>query len=199
MSSHKISKLTYFDIPGRGYAIRMALNYGGVKFEDDRVQFSNWPQLKASTPYGTLPTLVIEGQVYAQSNSLLRYVGKEVGLYPHDHLSSLKVDEIMDAVEDLGRAVPFGENLPERRKTFNETTYPDMLQRIEKRLEQFGSGPYINGEHLSIGDLKLFANLSWFLSGTLDGVDKTVPEKHQRVMALFNAVKNNPKINVNHK
>jgi hypothetical protein len=40
-------KLTYFNGRGRAELSRMIFNAAGVKFEDDRVEFSQWPQLKA--------------------------------------------------------------------------------------------------------------------------------------------------------
>lgn len=41
-------KLTYFDIQAFGEPIRFLLKYGGIEFEDNRIQFSDWPQLKSS-------------------------------------------------------------------------------------------------------------------------------------------------------
>ena len=39
-------KLTYFDGRGRCEHIRLILAYGGIKYEDVRVQFPDWPALK---------------------------------------------------------------------------------------------------------------------------------------------------------
>lgn len=41
-------KLTYFDGKGRGEVIRMAFVLGGVKFQDERISFQEWPALKES-------------------------------------------------------------------------------------------------------------------------------------------------------
>ena len=41
--------LTYYAIPGRGEASRLALTLGGVKFTDDRVPFKEWPERKPKT------------------------------------------------------------------------------------------------------------------------------------------------------
>lgn len=41
-------KVTYFDIMGLGEPIRVLLSYGGLEFEDFRVQKENWPNLKPS-------------------------------------------------------------------------------------------------------------------------------------------------------
>lgn len=36
-----------------------------------------------------------------QSNAILAYVGKEVGLYPKDNWEAAKVDELLGCVEEL--------------------------------------------------------------------------------------------------
>ena len=46
-------KLVYFDLRARGEIIRIILNYGGVEFEDERIQApwvegSDWPKVKPS-------------------------------------------------------------------------------------------------------------------------------------------------------
>ena len=41
-------KLTYFDGKGRGELSRLILAYGGQPWEDDRITFENWPELKPS-------------------------------------------------------------------------------------------------------------------------------------------------------
>ena len=41
-------KLTYFDGRGRGELSRLILAYGGQPWEDDRISFEQWPELKPS-------------------------------------------------------------------------------------------------------------------------------------------------------
>lgn len=77
------SKLSYFPIPGRAEAIRVALHAGGIKFTDERILPANWPALKPTTPFGSMPILTLaDGTVLAQSGTLLRFVGKQTGHYP---------------------------------------------------------------------------------------------------------------------
>jgi hypothetical protein len=39
-------KLTYFNVKGLGEPIRFLLSYGGVEFEDHRLEGEEWPKLK---------------------------------------------------------------------------------------------------------------------------------------------------------
>lgn len=41
-------KLSYFGIPGRGEIARFLFHYGGIKFEDHRFGFEEWPAIKGS-------------------------------------------------------------------------------------------------------------------------------------------------------
>ena len=55
--------------------------------------------------FHALPVLEIDGRPVTQSNSLARYVGKLVGLYPTDDLQALYCDEVLDALEDLNHYI----------------------------------------------------------------------------------------------
>ena len=79
-------KLTYFDFSGsRGEECRLALHLAGVDFEDDRLPMKQWPELKASTPFGGLPVLEVEGKGrLGECNAILTYVGRDHGLQSSD-------------------------------------------------------------------------------------------------------------------
>lgn len=42
-------KLTYFNVQALAEPTRMLLSYGGIPFEDVRIEKDNWPALKPST------------------------------------------------------------------------------------------------------------------------------------------------------
>ena len=50
-NNHPKLKMTYFDARGRGELSRFILAYAGRDFEDNRIQFSEWPALKSSKLY----------------------------------------------------------------------------------------------------------------------------------------------------
>jgi glutathione S-transferase len=95
-------KLTYFDFEGIGEQIRLALLLSGTPYEDDRVSFSEWDALKPMFPFGQLPVVTVDGgPMHAQSNSILRWVGREFSqtLYPASE--ALEIDEAIGLVQDL--------------------------------------------------------------------------------------------------
>merc|ERR1712150_310248 len=55
-------KLTYFNGRGRGETARLCFAVGGVSYEDCRVEQEDWPAMKESTPWGTLPLITVGGK-----------------------------------------------------------------------------------------------------------------------------------------
>jgi glutathione S-transferase len=175
-------KLTYFDFDGgRGECARLALAIGGVPFIDDRVPFAAWKDRKADTPFGALPVLQIDDRTVAQSNSINRYVGKLVGLYPADPWQAALCDEAMDAVEDIGGKIlaTFDLSAAEKkaqRDALASGPIPFFLARLQHRLEDQGGG-YFAGDRLTVADLKVFVWVRHLKSGALDHVSSDVVDR----------------------
>src|SRR2546422_974663 len=95
-------KLTYFDAAtSRGEECRLALHVAGLPFEDERLTRDQWAARKASTPFGALPVLAIDGRQLAQSNAILRFIGSQHGLHPVEPFEAALHESLMCAVEDL--------------------------------------------------------------------------------------------------
>ena len=91
-------KLTYFDFDGgRGEPVRIALHAAGIEFEDERLSFEEFGEMRHTLRFSSLPALEIDGNPVTQSNAILRYIGKMAGLYPEDDLQALYCDEVLDA------------------------------------------------------------------------------------------------------
>lgn len=98
-------KLFYFNIPGKGEAIRLACAYGGVPLDDFRMHSDDFHELKVSgkLAFGQVPALEVNGEsMLFQSAAIMRYIGKLAGLYPtDDDLYAAKIDMIVDQEVDL--------------------------------------------------------------------------------------------------
>ncbi|MBI1195545.1 MAG: glutathione S-transferase [Gammaproteobacteria bacterium] len=168
-------KISYFDIDGgRAEPIRLALSLGGIEFEDHRLSFAEFKEMRAGTPLNALPVFEIDGVAYTQSNAMCRYVGKLTGLYPSDPWQAFLCDEVMDIVEDavlaFGRTMRLeGDELKSARKDLVDGMYTRCLQLLDKRLEAAG-GQYFAGGHLTVADLKAYVWLKRLRSGEQDHV-----------------------------
>ena len=191
-------KLSYFDFHGgRGEPVRLALSIGNITFEDDRVPPSDWGRRKEGTPFGGLPVFEVDGQIVAQSNAILRYVGKVADLYPSDPWQAALCDEAMEAVEDITSKIFASRFLPEeekktQRKALVEGPIPFYLTRLQKRLEAHG-GRYFAADSLSVADLKVFEWIRNLRSGAIDHVPTDLPDRFApKLVEHYERVKNDP-------
>lgn len=192
--------LTYFDFDGsRGEVARLAMNLGGVAFEDRRIPRADWPAYRDSAPFRALPMLEVDGKVIAQSNTINRYVGKLAGLYPKDDWEAARVDEIMDAVEDIttriGATIAMeGDAKVKAREALVAGPIPRFLQQIEARLNS-GGGEWFVEKRLTVADLKCYLWVRWLKSGALDHIPADIADKEAPLLVKhFERVQNHPKI-----
>jgi glutathione S-transferase len=195
-------KLTYFNLPGRGEAARIALSIGNIKFVDERVQFSQWKEMKSSTPWGSLPILTLsDGTVIAQQRAILRLIGKEAGLYPNDVIAAAKVDELMDACEDIGsKTNAVGAGLPQNEKEAARAAAcaeggatHGILQNLDDFIAANG-GCYSVGETLTIADLSIYVGSSTLVSGMYDGVPSDALDCFDNLAMVRKTVRSHPAV-----
>jgi glutathione S-transferase len=193
-------RLIYFDFPGgRGEDCRLALHVAGVDFEDQRVPGAAWAELKPTTPYGALPVLEIEGKGrLAQSNAILRYVGRAHGLHPNDPWQAAMHEALMEAVEDVRATLAPALRIKDEdeKKRVRQELASGPLQRWGAHLEtQIGNdGPFVAGQELHVVDLKLRGLVRWFTSGGLDHVPTDVFANFPKLMRVYEAVENDPRV-----
>lgn len=167
--------LTYFDFDGgRGEPIRIAFHVAGIDFEDNRLSFREFSEMRQGTRFNSLPVLEIDGAAVTQSNALCRYVGKMAGLYPADDLQALYCDEVLDALEDINHyIVPTfgleGEGLRLAREKLADGWLSVYLKGLGELLAR-GGGRYFADNGLTVADLKAFVQTRWLRSGSLDHI-----------------------------
>jgi len=177
-------KLTYFDFDGgRGEPIRLALSIGNIAFEDDRFPLSEFSRIAPTTPFGQVPTFEVDGDVITQTNAILRYVGKQSGLYPEDHLQALYCDEVMDALNDILAkvAVTLRMEDEEEKRLAREALAAGPLTLYAKRFGEMlkaRGGEWFADNRLTIADLRVFLWTRHLTSGLLDYVPTNILEQN---------------------
>ena len=168
-------KLTYFDFDGgRAEPIRIAFHAAGIDFEDKRLSFAEFSEMRHTTRFDAVPVLEIDGDEVTQTNGLSRYVGKLAGLYPENDLQALYCDEALGVVEDAyHHIVPTfgleGDELKEAREKLVEGWLSVYLRGLGELLAR-GGGAYFADNRLTVADLKVFVQIRSLLGGTLDHV-----------------------------
>jgi len=101
MTTQSVPKLYYFDIRGLAEPIRLCFAQAGVKFDDVRIKYEDWPSYKAKMPFGQCPVLEEDGRQLSQSMAILRYVGRKHGLEADDEWDRAVGDELSTSWLDM--------------------------------------------------------------------------------------------------
>ncbi len=175
-------KLTYFDIDGgRAEPIRIAFHAAGIDFEDNRISFAEFSEMRSGMRFNSVPVLEIDGAQITQSNALSRYIGKMAGLYPADALQALYCDEVMGALEDLTYYIVRtfgleGEELRLAREKLVDGWLSVFLRGLDQLLIR-GGGEYFADNQLTVADLRAFVQTRSLCSGILDYVPTDIVQR----------------------
>lgn len=200
-----VPKLTYFDLKGLAEAIRLALTIGDVEFEDSRVDFANWQELKQSTPYGQLPVYEEGEMKVVQSLAILRHVGRKSGMYPTEASAALKVDMILGCVDDIvntirpafsAKVLDTVEYTPEQKAAMLSFIVKSEWPRMFKILNDFipDGETYFVGGALTVADLFWYAIVGTIKSGWWAGVPADVADSYPKLKAVYDNVHAHPKV-----
>jgi len=189
--------LSYFNFPvGRGEECRLALHLAGVEFNDDRISFDDWSSRKPTMPFGAVPVLKIEGKPdLAQSNAILGLIGQQHDLLPEDKFEAALHIAILNYVEEIsmrmGETIQMAEDQKEKAR---HELINGFLKEWASYIDEQIKGPYVNGDKISVADIKLFVLVSMFKQKILDYIPDNYFDTNVKLMELYNAVGTHPKI-----
>jgi glutathione S-transferase len=191
--------LTYFNIPARAEAIRIALRAANIPFTDKKIEFSQWPTVKPTIqPWQQLPVFEADGVTIHQSWNILLYVGKFTNLVPAEVNEEFRMNEIFFACEDLLSAL---NSIPAKTAEEKIAARSSLcaaggkvhvqLQKIENFL---GDREFVAGNIFTVGDCALFATLGNFISGFFDGIPATLLDDFPRLAAYHQRIAARPDV-----
>lgn len=176
MSLPKNITLTYFGIPGRAEASRIALRTAGIAFNDVRLTFPEWGAIKPTVqPWGQLPMLEVDGDKLYQSNAILIYLGKITGFYPKELKDEAKVLELLCGLEDVLSPFAASNSITdpnEKIKARAALVAPGgkVFGELSKVNNFIGDKKFVVGNSLTVADFALFSLLGLLSSGLFDGI-----------------------------
>ena len=192
-------KLMYFDAPvSRGEECRLALHLAKVDFEDVRIKRDQWPGIKPTTPFGSVPVYEVLGKPpLAQSNAILTLIGREHGLHPKDEFEAARHQAMMEHVEDMRHHVSPTLRITDEaeKKKAREALATGFLPTWAAFAEkQIGDGPFFGGANLNVVDLKIFIAYRWVASGALDHIPKTTFDSYKKLTRIHDAVRDDARV-----
>lgn len=190
-------KLTYFNVRARAEILKLIFAAAGVEFEDNRLEGPQWPGLKPTTPFGSMPLLEVDGVTLAQTKAIGRFLAHRFGLAGETDVERAIADSVVDYHDDIATAAQGFKNekdeakKAEGKKKFLDEQLPVFLERLETILKKnpTGSG-YFAGKNLTWADLGLI-----ILFGRL-GINEgdNVLVKYEKLRALHKRLLEHPKI-----
>ena len=193
------SKLTYFDAPmSRGEECRLALHVAGVEFEDNRVKREDWPGIKPTTPFGSVPVFEVPGHpALAQVNAILVLIGRQHGLHPKDDFEAARHEALMSHVEDLRHHVSPTIRIADEaeKKKAREALVASYLPTWGANAEKhIGDGPFFGGSKINVVDFKLHMAVRWFNGGKVDYIPATIFAGFPKLMRVHDAVRDDARV-----
>ncbi|XP_059150769.1 S-crystallin 4-like isoform X2 [Physella acuta] len=133
-------KLIYFNGRGRAELCRLLFVLAGQDFDDVRIQDTDWPAFKATTPFGQLPILEVNGKIFTQSLALATYLAREFGYHGNNNLESLAIEQVVCLTQDLVNKalLVFHELDPGRKMTLADLVVWNSITSFENRLKVTG-------------------------------------------------------------
>ena len=94
------TELIYFDVQGRGTAIRIMLKLAGIDYKDTRIPCNNssWENEKHRFEHmalGQLPILKVGDDIYCQEQAIEEYCAIKAGLTPESPEDAMRVKMII--------------------------------------------------------------------------------------------------------
>ncbi|XP_029636684.1 S-crystallin 3-like [Octopus sinensis] len=200
--------LHYFNHRGRAEVCRMLFAAAGVKYNDRRIEYSEWNNMRSRMPCSMLPVLEIDNRTqFPQSMSIARYLAREFGFHGKSSMEMARVDfishcfyDIMDdymrMYQDREGRMRFERNQdmscsPERRMRFRETCQR-LLPYLERTLEMHNSGnQYFMGDQMTMADMMCYCALENPLIE-----EPSFLSRYPKLQSLRNRIQNHPKISM---
>lgn len=172
---------------------------GKQEFEDDRISFEEWPNLKSKMPLEAVPVADVDGKQVTQSMALVRYFGKMSGLYPEDSWNALMVDQVVETVMDMQSSLfsfkgDDKDAMREAREKMLKTDVPRYWGGMEKMLEDYPEGPYVLGEKLSIADISIAVLYAFVKAELLDFIPQDGLDGYPKMEKVLHSVMAIPEV-----
>lgn len=177
-------KVTYFDMHGRADLTRLILTLANVPFEDERLSFPEWQQLKPTTPLAKLPLMQVDGTTYVQSMSMARYAAKIAGLYPAEPLEAFRAEMISDTLCELFETfveINFHTKEAAAKAEKSAAFVRDVAPLKLGMLEGMVQGKFFMGDKPTFVDIQLFDTVHNALYKKIPGFSATAFPKLEAI------------------
>ncbi|CAI9723167.1 S-crystallin 3-like [Octopus vulgaris] len=144
--------LHYFNHRGRAEICRMLFAAAGVQYNDRRIEYSEWDNMRNKMPCNMMPMLELDNRTQIpQSMAMARYLAREFDDYMRMYQDS-NCRMMFQRSRDFGCS-------SEKRMRFEETCRR-ILPYMERTLDMYNGGnQYFMGDQISMADMMCYCAL----------------------------------------
>jgi len=157
------AKIAYFEGRARVEPIRVMLEELAIPYEDQKVSFEMWGEMKKDTPFGALPSYREGDMEIFQSHAIMRHLARVHDLYGSTEAERVRCDVVEEALSDLNELVgkaPWRTHFANERANYVANELGPALGRLERFLESNQNpGGFWVGSSLTFVDLIAYAIL----------------------------------------
>merc|ERR1712142_1211551 len=153
-------KLRYFNLRGRGEQIRWILEYAGAKYEDSRIEFAEWPEIKKTTLTGFVPQLEFDGFILGETTAIADFLGRHFNLAGKDAKEAstcLMIACMLADFQAKGAAVRYEKDEATKKRmedNMKQNIVPHFFQTLIEILVKNG-GIHLVGDNMTYVDIQL--------------------------------------------
>ena len=160
-------KMFYFDSWGRGELIRLVFAKAGVDYEDVRVTFDQWKNLKPKLKFNFLPILEMNGRELEGSVVIARYLAEKFGLAGTNEWENAEIAGVVDYLDYMARII--GDAYYYKKESRNMELEKNIPQYLGKLNElALNNNGFLWGGKLTWADLYAHQIIQWLEDKTSD-------------------------------
>ncbi|CAG5128687.1 unnamed protein product [Candidula unifasciata] len=147
---------------GRAELIRLLLTYADIPFDDHLLRDLDWKCLMCKMPYGNLPVLWIDHNVYGEPSAIIRFLARHLGLLGNSETESLTAEAVLHQVQDLKESEVMQKAYEEMQELPDDNFEKLMKVLLPQHFTfwtnhvQSTPGPFILGSGISVADLAIY-------------------------------------------
>ncbi len=192
-------KLVYFDFNfWRVDILRLSLSYANIPFEYQQIPRKSWPKKKYEFPFGQLPVIIENNNIYAHTHALAIFCAKKSSLYADSESKIIIINQVLDWANEVTnliapsiRAAIREKDIEKSKILRNEFIKNDFIiwfSYLEKLFENFSEEKKYFTDKFTIADITAWRVIYWFASGKLDMIDTNFLNKFPRLKEYFSYI-----------
>ncbi|KAK3757025.1 hypothetical protein RRG08_041801 [Elysia crispata] len=147
---------------GPAEVLRLLFVFAGIPFENPMLRAVDWKCLMVKVPYGNLPALWIDHNIYGEPSVITRHIARSLGMLGTTEAETFVVEAVLEQVRKLRESEVLQkafEELQERVDDNFEQAFSVILPQHftfwEKHITD-GGGPFIVASGMSVADISIF-------------------------------------------